>query len=908
MKPNQPKKRRFWTFGRLTRAFAWLVIVLALYAGLGIGGWFFLKANAGKLTEMASQDVDIGFGELITKGKDKIEITDVRYGEIAKIEKVTVLLDYSESKVPKIRSIEIVRPEVVVTDELIAGSDEEKSEPLDLSWLQLGKATIKEGRVKVALSGFPETTAEFDVSAEGVDGASGGALSAEPITVKLKNVESAGYGTVDEAEVLVRVPGDLKSVELDRFFVRGVKLDARDVAGFTVAGTVDVEGGKVHVSEAGIRSGDLMKVAIRDASADDFVSTERIDIELVPDAFLEDGQIDRLYVKKPSILVNGDLMKRLGLDESEVEAAVDVPLDVVAGPTMVYKVRDLKIDEGSVVSDLGGWMPGIPYVKSALSLRTEGEGEDSQYVLDLNGLEFRTEMAAETRIARGTRLTAAFTAEGLQKEQRIKSVEMSGFDATIDEAIEKLVAKMDEAKATDSDDESVVVEGSDEGSSEWIVDSFAINDSRVTIQDLVPGLPVLPFQLDDIELKNVPLSGRDRGDEHLQRVELADLDIASALNPLINVAKLRSIWVEFTVPGIFRSEIEKIEILGPEVFVGEHLFWYIDYYREYDTETGTKREDIPEPVVVEVPKEAEKKAGDEGSIEALDEVFAAMKLSGWTIKKIAAHNGKIIVAPQGTPLGRFPFPFSFESDLEKKKIDLSLEVEQGDYTYEAIKVELKQLKGKSYFNYPIRTKDNNFVQTFDAEVMRYEQLEAQNVTLTVTYDRNGIYGKIYGKAYGGDMNAEFNIYIGGDDYKWDAWVSAVGFELGPFTEVLVPDNLKMSGRIDGKIVTNGVEYNVEKAVGDIQAGAGTMHVTKLDEVIATFPEDWSEIQKMLVQTGLDIFRNYSFEKGSANLELTGRDGTASVLFEGKDGKRDLQFRFMDERDEKLAAAKTTKTD
>lgn len=871
----------------MARASAWLVIVLGLYVLLGIVGWTFLRANAGKLAEMASDDVDFGFGELITNSKEEIEITNVRYGDIAKVERIKLKLDYDGYKTPKIRSIELVRPEVLITDELLQGDKDESSDPPDLSWLQIAKVAIRDGKVRVALSGMPEVRAEVDFEGEDIDGASGGALSPEPMRVRLRNVSVAGYGNVAEAEIDVRVPGDLQSVRVERFQIKGASVAIEDLAaGFPVSADVEIEGGVFDVSRDGVVSNDPARVVVTNASIGPHASFDQITVDLIPSEFLENGQIEQVYVKKPVLRVDASLMKKIEAMKSGEDS--DLP------DGTIYRVMDFVIEEGMAVADLGKWMPGLPHARTEFSLRTEKREHTPAYVLDLTNVEFRSEESAKDLLGRGKRLTVIATPGGLQQDSIIDSVEMFGFDATIGKAVDELVTKLGASEETADTPDTA------DSSQEWRIARMSINKSRVIIQDIIPGLPSLPFQLDGIELNKVPLSGRDRGDENLQRVELANLDVASALNPLINVATLRSIWVEFTVPGIFRSELEKIEIVGPEIFIGEHLFWYIDFYRNFDTETGSKREEITEVAplaeVVEAANPEEKKSGDEGAIDALEDAFAAVKLSGWTIKKIAASSGKITVAPHGTPIGIFPFPFSFESDLEKRKIDFSLEVAQGDYTFENIKVELKQLKGKSFFNYPIRAKDNNFVQTFTAEAMHYEQLMAKDVALSITYDRKGIYGQIWASAYGGDMNAEFNIYIDGENYKWDAWATAVGFQLGPFTEVLVPDSLRMSGRIDGKIVTNGVEFDVEKAVGDIKAGEGTMHITKFDEVIADFPDDLSEIQKMLMQTGLDIFRNYRFRQGQANLDLTGRDGTAKILFEGDDGKRELNFRFIDKLD------------
>src|SRR5690606_41828057 len=46
------------------------------------------------------------------------------------------------------------------------------------------------------------------------------------------------------------------------------------------------------------------------------------------------------------------------------------------------------------------------------------------------------------------------------------------------------------------------------------------------------------------------------------------------------------------------------------------------------------------------------------------------------------------------------------------------------------------LEGVASFNYPLKEKDNNLVQVFRASELRYKQVKAQDVFLTVTFDQD----------------------------------------------------------------------------------------------------------------------------------------------------------------------------
>ncbi len=59
-----------------------------------------------------------------------------------------------------------------------------------------------------------------------------------------------------------------------------------------------------------------------------------------------------------------------------------------------------------------------------------------------------------------------------------------------------------------------------------------------------------------------------------------------------------------------------------------------------------------------------------------------------------------------------------------------------------------------------------------------------------------------------------------------------------------------------------------------------MTVGKLDDVLESIPDDWDALYKAISTAGIEAFRNYDFTSGSANLELIGRDGTASMILGG----------------------------
>ncbi|MFT5110048.1 MAG: hypothetical protein ACI9UA_005701 [Pseudoalteromonas tetraodonis] len=674
---------------------------------------------------------------------------------------------------------------------------------------------------------------------------------------------------------------------------------------------------------------------------------ERIEIAGVPDVFFETGWIDKIVTRQPKIYVTEENIRRFLTEAPSAPSKLLMPPTkaattpaasaAAAGEPYTIRVRELEIADAHVTIEAEGFMPGLPETTFKLNIRDADDqfapDSDISYILSATELHVHEPGSTEA-IVSGKEILSEFSAHEVQNEMRIESVTLSGIQVRIGEEIDKLIAKLN-PPADDRLSIPPLAPGLDQNrgepipdprldpifppedtSPEWMIGSLDLKATRFTLENFIPGLPYVPLVL-ETRLEEVPLSGRSRGEERIQRIELRKLEIASTANSLIPVAKLNSIWIHFTIPGLIRNEIEKIEIVNPEIYLGEHLFWYVDYYRKLAEADGAAKVAAITPAIVEV-KKAAPAATDgkgKGKIAVVEDALKNTEISGWKLKMIEASSGKLIVAPKGYPIGILPFPFTAKTNLAEGKIELDLKVPPGDYVFEQLKLELRGLNGQAFFNYPIRSENNNFVQTFRVPELRFQQYEADDVYLSVTYDENGIYGKLGGEAYSGYAEGEFNIYIG-ETYKWDAWVAGTKLDLQPITDILSPENVKVSGILDAKIIANGEGFIPAKVTGEMEtSGKCHMHITKLDDVLESLPEPQvpqlkgrvdildafiepitTGLQAAISKAGIEAFRHYDFTSGAVKLGLDGRDGSASMLLDGPDGKRDLLFHFFDKRE------------
>ncbi len=538
---------------------------------------------------------------------------------------------------------------------------------------------------------------------------------------------------------------------------------------------------------------------------------------------------------------------------------------------------------------LGGLFPGAP--------EPEPVAREQEAVL-IPGISARD-------VAFVKEFTIDVTAAGIQRDRHIERVQVSGGMVKIGEGLKAMAGDDSEEAGTDEEEEGENVpqplqqddveperegnanaaspsggENIHVGQNGWKIGELQVTESRVLFESLIPQIEGLEFAI-ETSLQEVVLSGQGLlNNRKLQKIELTGIEIMDPYDGFIRVAELPTVFVEFTLAGLMNQEIEKIDLLGPNLYVGQGLFWWVDYQKKYRAQNeGAKVELEGKPGNVDV---------------AVDPVADA---PSWAIKTINAHYGKIIIAPVGYPVGIVPFPFEASTNMEKGEIALKLEIPDEQYVYEfpSFKVQLFGLSGNIDFNVPIQQKDNNLVQVFRLKRAVWKQYEAEDVFLDVTYDANGIYGKFGGNAYAGYLNGQFNVYLN-ETGKWDAWMAGTGMDTGPLTQTIAPEQFFMEGKVNAKIVSEGVGLEFGETSGDFQIlEPGRFNVTKLDDMLKSLPDEWSVLQRSLTELGIETLKEFNYESGGGELYFLNRDGWLQLNLKGETGKREVNINVHDWR-------------
>lgn len=615
--------------------------------------------------------------------------------------------------------------------------------------------------------------------------------------------------------------------------------------------------------------------------------------------FRRTNLIKRLTVKGPSINFTDET---LGDWLTPGEPGPETPRPI---NRPIYKVEELDITGGQIVADSQFAKGTVPKLRGKFKVFTDPKDDtDYLYHLIFNQVKlsnharfyemvgpprpptlFPEENQAETfspvaeeEIFTVRQIELDATAEQLQRTRRIDRIKVSGGILKVGNGIKELAGG---GAKTEKATKPVPKEKTDNNPAAaplptWTIGEIEVTRSQVQFEALVPQVEGLRFAL-ETTLAEVPLSLDGLlSQESVQKIELSGIEIKDPYNSFITVATLPTIFVEFTLAGLANQEIAKIDLIGPSLHVGQGLFWWIDYQRNF-------------------------RAQNEGASVGIDGDSDESTTPDWQIRQINATAGKIIIAPTGVPVALVPFPFNATTNMSDGEIELKLSIPNEDFVYHFpdYRVDLHGLEGKVQFNVPVKKENNNLVQTFELDKAVFRKFEAENMYLTVTFDTNGIYGKFGGDAYSGYAEGEFNFYLN-DPGKWDAWVAGTTLNTGPLTDIIVPENFKMDGLATIKMVSEGRGKVPGKTTGEITLDSpGWFHITKLDPIIEGLPPEWSQLQRSLTELGLDALKRFDYDQGTGSLSLHEQVGDLQLRFAGPYGTREMNLFLHDERNPTL---------
>jgi hypothetical protein len=786
-----------------------------------------------------------------------------------------------------IREMVIDQPSVRVSDALLVAVRTEINSTSDATpgtpW-RIGKLTMKGGTIRSELAGQPTVRCGFAVQMQ-EGGHDGGQIAITALRVH----DSAEIFTLPSL-IVSASPEDLRRGKLREVVMEAPHLHINDrvLTMFPKASSdqppttmwscdrLSIRRGKAkieladwpeaefefaaqaeHVAAEGGGAVELSLAALKARLRGDEAKTLSVSAARVAGtmAGLARGTIQEIAIDEPNINVT----ERLLAWRPPARAAAPQPL---TEPTP-WKAERLTIKRGHVAVDLVGtplaeFAFGVGLQNAALLDDTAGELQSVE-VLDL---ALRTRTPGVEPFLRIPALRAEFRLPELRQNRRLARLRVEHLDFRYNTAFREMIASG--AKPSRP---TAPPPAAGEKAPPLTIGELRLTDGHLHLDDLGLGVPGIECRLETAFRELALEPGGGQGGQELQTIELSQIALRSPLDPFVTVLDLDTVFIRFTLAGIWQREIDEVAIVRPTLAIGPDLFWYIDRVQQNQAAPPT---DLPTPA-------------DDGP--------------PWSIRQFTAKSGQLVLALEGQSKLALPMPFESHAEnlnfrrLSDLRLKLRIDMPEQDYDYPGYELALRGVSGRIEFSLPPAKKSNNVVNTLRLRSVQWKNFRGRDLFLDVTYDEQGIYGKLAGKGYTGLVNGQFNFLLTPDS-DWNGWISGEHIDLQPITAALAPEKFSLSSPADFRLTVQARAKEILKVDGDFRARAGgEMRIGKLDDFIRELPGDWSGVKRGLSRISLETLRDFAYDTAHGDFHFNGLVGAVHLDLRGPRGSRQIEMNF-----------------
>jgi len=512
-----------------------------------------------------------------------------------------------------------------------------------------------------------------------------------------------------------------------------------------------------------------------------------------------------------------------------------------AAESAVWTVDRLQCDYGVLqISELGLPAPGV-ILNFAFDWRDiRFSGTDKQLrELTIWGLNASSPGAHPGPVADLDLVSLSFSLEGLSRRV-VDAISVRGGTLIIGDSLQDLVAAEEKAPP----------------SKPWSVGALALRDVEVRIANLPGNAPDIRLTI-NTDLQNIGMS--DAGQalrNEVHEIVITDFDVFSPRNPTRKVIALPSTTISFTLAGLLRQQIDQIRVVRPRLYVGEDLFWYMDQTQ------GTNS----------TADQTEEKA--------------------WSVSNLVVYYGTVVLAAGDERVG---LPLNFETtaqnvdlgNLAALRLRATLNVPSQDIDLPDYHLDLVDLNGEMRFAYPRDKMVNNLVNTLRLDQLRWRQFHADDLWMAVTFDLNQVHCEFGGKTYSGYLQGGFDFFFLPGS-PWTGWVSASGVDCRRLTDILAPQNFRITGPLRFLVEVNGRTRVIERvrATYEMESG-GKMEISKLEELLKAIPGTWPAIKASATRVAVETVKDFSYTSAGGNAWYAGNQGQLFLKLAGPDGERNF---------------------
>jgi hypothetical protein len=408
-------------------------------------------------------------------------------------------------------------------------------------------------------------------------------------------------------------------------------------------------------------------------------------------------------------------------------------------------------------------------------------------------------------------------------------------------------------------------EAKDDSGLNWTIGRLEISRGTLLLQNLLPdtSIPVRlgvrwPLVLYDLKLNKPDQSAAMTKEE---TIDVENVFFVSPFDPVAPVLSLPLTRIRFTYDEFWHHHIREIDLIKPTLFVGEDLFWFTSQFKKMHNDRPTQGPMAP-----------------------------------WEVGRFQVQYGQMAVSAFGQPVVHFPFYFDTAVDnirldqLDKISAKSTIAIRRLNQDYPDYKVQIVGLTGNLYFSLPPDSKDaNNVVNTIKVDEISWNDIPVTNASSTVTFDPEGIYGKLSGACEGGELSGNFEFYYN-KGFIWNVDFFAQQLNCQPIAEKLGGKYLTMTGELDGKLTVDGQVTDIQKVKGSLTLPkAGVVHLKSLDELLTKLPADTSAIKRDTLKIAIQALETYPYTAGELKLDYANQSGVGSLILNGPDGRRQFDM-------------------
>lgn len=398
------------------------------------------------------------------------------------------------------------------------------------------------------------------------------------------------------------------------------------------------------------------------------------------------------------------------------------------------------------------------------------------------------------------------------------------------------------------------------GGLDWTIDRLEINRGTLMIDHLATDTPI-PIRLgihSPLILRNIKLNRPDQSPDmsREQTLDVENILIVSPFDALAPVLSFPLTRIRFTYNELWHHHIREIDVVHPTMFLGEDLFWFADEFKKGRAALPTEGVTAP-----------------------------------WRIGHFRVEYGQLAVNVFGQPVVRFPFFFQSQVDdirldqLDKITVKSTLAIQRLNQDYPDYKISIVGLTGNLYFSLPpTDASANNVVNTLKVQEVSWNDIPATDISSTITFDPDGMYGKFNGKCEGGQLDGNFEFYYA-KEYSWNADFFAQKVNCQPIAEKVAGKYIDLTGLLNGKIAIQGRSTDILKCKGSLTLpNPGVLVIKSFDDLLKKSQGSVS-LKDQFTKIAVDAFRTYPYDSGSFQVDYQPGNGTGSLNLDGPNGKR-----------------------